>query len=162
MSRNRVDNRAQMIYQFLLAHRGERFTMPQLCASLDINPGTTTRTAIRRARDLATADGHHFPPAVPQNGHGYMVTDLAADALDPTLQMGRIRDGVQARENAGIAFMKAQRDTLDKADRPLVDSYIEVADITTKALASIQRSFDDTIMFLVKQRRKVREVEPRE
>lgn len=159
MSRNRVENRAHLIYEFLSLHMGEGFTLPQLCEELDIEPGSTTRTAIRRARDLATEVGLHFPPAVPQNGSTYRVTNLAADAFDPTLQMGRVRRGVEDREAVGVEFMRQERNKLDPADRPLVDSYIEVYDTTAKALASIRKSFDDTVMYLVSVRRKARDLE---
>ena len=157
MSRNRVENRAHLIFEFLASHMGEKFTLPELCEELSIEPGSTTRTAIRRARDLATEAGLHFPPAVPQNGMRYMVTNLAADALDPTLQMGRIRSGVANRENTGVEFMKRERAKLPPDLRPIVTSYIELKDVIDKTQAQIQRSFDDAVLAFVKARREQRD-----
>lgn len=156
MSRNRVENRAHLIYEHLALHMGEGFTLRQLCEDLDIQPGSTTRSAISRARDLATEAGLHFPPAVPQNGHTYKVTKLAADALDPTLHMGRIRAGVAQRENTGVEFMKRERAKLPPDLRPIVTSYIELKDVIDKTQAQIQRSFDDAVIAFVKARREQR------
>lgn len=153
MSRNRVENRAHLIYEYLALNMGQGFTLPQLCEELDIQPGSTTRSAISRARDLATEAGLHFPPAVPQNGHTYRVTNLAADALDPTLHMGRIRRGVTHRENTGVEFMKRERSKLPPDLKPIVTSYIELKEVIDKTQAQIQRSFDDAVLAFVKVRR---------
>lgn len=159
MSRDRVENRAQMIYAHLMLHRNQPYTMPQLCKALGINGGSTTRAAIRRARDLATEAGYHFPPAVPANGQTYTVTDLAEKALDPSLHMARIETGVRERKENGIEFMRRERTKLPADLRPVVDMHLIIHDAAREALGTIQRAADDMVVNLVKARREQRDSE---
>lgn len=148
-----LDQRAQVIYDYLKLHQGERFTMAQLCKKLGLQPSGKTQAAIRRARDMATDDGLHFPPAVPANKFTYTVTSLPGDALDPTLHMGRIRAGVQAREDVGYDFMSAHEKEVPRELRPIVKSALAIRHSTRQALAATQRAFDDMVVELVKIRR---------
>ncbi len=155
-TRNRVENRAQMIYDHLVTHMGQKFTMPDLCQSLGITDGATTRSAVRRARELSTGAGYHFPPAVPQNGMTYTVTDLPELALDPSLHMSRIESGVRARKEDGIEFMRRERHKLPLELRPVVDMHLTVHDAARQALGTIQKAADDMVIGLVKARREGR------
>lgn len=157
MSRNRVDNRAHLIYNHLVLHIGESFTMPSLCKALRIKDGSTTRAAVNRARDLATEAGYHFPPAVPANGFRYMVTDLPAEALDPSLHMARIESGVRKRKEDGIEFMRRERNKLPGDLRPIVDMHLTIYDTAKQALSTIQKAADDMVVKLVKARRESRD-----
>lgn len=157
MSRHRVENRAQLLYAHLLAHKGDGFTMPELCKALGIADGSTTRSAVRRARDLATEAGYHFPPAVPANEFRYRVTDLAEHALDPSLHMSRIERGVRVRKEDGIEFMRRERSRLPADLRPVVDMHLTVHDAAQKALGTIQRAADDMVVGLVKARKNQRQ-----
>jgi hypothetical protein len=159
MSRNRVENRAQMIYTHLMLHRNETFTMPQLCKALGIHDSSTTRTAIRRARDLATEAGYHFPPAVAANGHTYTVTELPERALDPSLHMARIETGIRERKENGIEFMRRERSKLPADLRPVVDMHLTVHDAARQALGTIQKAADDMVVNLVAARREQRKSE---
>lgn len=156
MSRNRVANRAHRIYDFLLTNKGTGFTRADLLANLSIEEGSTTSAAIRMARDLATEAGYHFPPAVPANGHKYMVTDLAEHALDPVAHMGRIEAGVRARKEDGIEFMRRERQHVDPGLAPVIDMYITMYDTVRTSLAAIQKAADDMTVQLVKSRREAR------
>lgn len=157
MSRDRVENRAQLIYGYLVTHLGDGFTMPELCSALGITDGSTTRSAMRRARDLATEAGYHLPPAVPQNGMRYMVTNLPGDALDPSLHMARIEAGIRERKEDGIEFMRRERTKLPPDLRPVVDMHLTVYDAAKTALGTIQQAADDMVVGLVKARRENRE-----
>ena len=152
-TRNRVDNRAHLIYDFLAEHMGEGYTMPELCIELDIHDGSTTRAAIRRARDLATEAGYHFPPAIAANGFQYKVTTLAADALDPALQMSRIETGVRKRKEDGLEFIRRERRTMPADMRPMAELLLTVHDETVKALSAIQRGADDFVVAIMTARR---------
>jgi hypothetical protein len=152
-SRDRIGQRAQAIYTFLNLHRGEGYTLPELCKELDITPASTTRAAITRARDLATEAGLHFPPAVPQNGHRYMVTELAADAVDPTLHMTRIEAGVRRRKEDGIEFLRRERRHLPPDLKPIATYMVKTYDTTRRAIGELQRAADDMVMELVKVRK---------
>lgn len=156
MTRNRVDNRAELIYNHLALHMGKGFTMPALCRAVGITDSATTRAAIRRARDLATEAGYHFPPAIAANGFEYRVTNLAEDALDPTLQMSRIETGVRKRKETGIEFMRRERKGLPSELRPIVDMHLTIFDATVKALGTIQAAADDMVIELVKARKRQR------
>lgn len=156
MSRSRVENRAQLVYEFLVTHMNEPFTMTELCKELDFNPGSTTTSAVRRAREIATESGLHFPPAVPQNGMSYRVTNLPENALDPSLQMSRIETGVRSRKEDGIEFMRRERRNLPPDLRPVVDMHLTVHDAASKALGTIQKAADDMVVELVKARKKSR------
>jgi hypothetical protein len=152
MSRGRVENRARKIYDFLVLNLNEGFTIGELCKRCDITDGTTTRSAIRRARDLATEAGYHFPPAIAANEFTYRVTNLAEHALDPSNQMSRIERGVRLRKEDGIEFMRRERKSLPSDLRPVVDMQISMYDATKKALATIQQAADDMVLALIKSR----------
>lgn len=156
MSRNRVENRAHMIYDHLVINMGRKFSMSDLCVSLGITDSATTRSAVRRARDLASESGLHFPPAVPQNGCTYTVTDLPELALDPSLHMARVESGVRARKEDGIEFMRRERHKLPSELRPVVDMHLTVHDAARQALGTIQKAADDMVIGLVKARRETR------
>jgi len=153
MSRNRVENRAHLIYDFLVKNLGKGYTITELCRALSLQPGSTTTAAIRRARELATEAGYHFPPAVPATGHVYMVTNLPGDALDPTLHMARIETGVRARKNDGIDYMRRRLRDVDPQDRPVARAFINIERKTEKALAELRKEAEDMIVELVKLRR---------
>ena len=113
---------------------------------LGIQDGSTTRSAIRRARDIASEAGYHFPPAVPQNDFSYQVTDLAEEALDPALHMARIERGVRRRKEDGIEFMRRERHSLPADLKPVVDMHLTVHDATKRALGEIQKAADDMVV----------------
>lgn len=152
-----VDERARDIYDWLAARRNQRFTMSQLCRGLSLQPGAKTAAAIRRARDLAVADGLHFPPAVPQNHFTYTVTSLPGEALDPALQMSRIEAGVRRRADVGYDFMRAQIRLVSREDRPIVRAALAVRDANRQAMAATQKAMDDMVLELVKLRREQRQ-----
>lgn len=153
MSRDRVENRAHLIYDFLSKNLGVGFTITQLCQKLSLRPGSTTTAAIRRAREMATEAGFHFPPAVPATGQQYMVTKLPGDALDPSLHMARIEAGVRARKNDGVEFMRRRLREVDPQDRPIVRAYVNIEQKTERALAELRKEADDLIVEMVKLRR---------
>lgn len=152
-SRNRVEQRAEAIFTYLRRHMGEGLTIAELCTLLRINDGATTRRAINRARDLATAEGLHFPPAVPANGLRYMVTNLAVDALDPSLHMARIEAGVRARKQNGVEFMRRRLRDVPAEYRPVARAFVNIELKTERALAELRREADDMIVEMVKLRR---------
>jgi len=156
-TRNRVDERAHRIYDFLVARLGAGFTLIELCRGLGIRPGSTTTAAIRRARDLATEAGQHFPPAVPANGQRYMVTQDPGDALDPTLHMGRIGQGVQVREQVGIDFMEREMRAMPADLKPIAAFYLKAQKTKQRAAAELQKAADDMVVDLVKLRRSQRD-----
>ena len=151
-SRDRVQNRAELIHNFLAANINTGYTKPELLAELNLQAGSTTEAAIRRARGMAAEAGLHFPPAVPANGNRYMVTGLAENALDPTVHMGRIETGVRRRKESGVEFMRRERANLPPDLRPVVDMYITVEDATTSALSTIRKAGDEMVVAIAKAR----------
>lgn len=152
-ARNRIENRAQRIFDFLRGHLGDGFTIGELCRALKITDGPTTRNAIGRARDLATIEGLHFPPAVPHGGFKYMVTDRPGDALDPALHMARIESGVAARKDDGLNFMEGKLREMDPADRPVASVLLRMEKRKRKAVAEFEHSMTEAIAELVQLRR---------
>jgi len=117
---SKVDDRAQVILDYLSTHLGQRVTRPQLLAATGLSNSAGTDAAIRRARDMASAQGLHFPPAIRRRGDLmplYLVTDQAADAILPTRRMHAIANGVRRREEVGLDFMAAHADQLDDTAR---------------------------------------------
>jgi hypothetical protein len=153
MSRHRVENRAHLIYDYLCQHLGEGFTIDELCHAVGINDGATTRSAIRRARDLATEAGLHFPPAVPTTGFTYLVTRLPGDALDPALHMARIETGVRIRKQDGTEYMRRHLRDVPPELRPIARAFVNIERKTERALAELRREADDMIVELVALRR---------
>ena len=152
-ARNRVDERAEAIFTYLHRHMGEGFTITELCAALRINQGETTRSAIRRARALATASGLHFPPAVPHTGFRDMITNLAVDALDPALHMARVEAGVRARKQDGIEYMRRRLRDVPAEYRPVARAFVNIELKTERVLAELRHEADDMILEIVKLRR---------
>lgn len=151
-----LDERAAVIYAFLRTHPGKRYTLPELCAKLGLQPGAKTRAAIHRARGLATDDGLHFPPAVPANGMTYTVTELAEDALDPAMHMSRIEAGARARADIGYEFMRRQEKTLPKDLRPALKATLAIRDEIKRSQAAMLRIWEDHVVDMVKARREDR------
>jgi hypothetical protein len=148
-----VDERATIIYAFLREHQGEKFTLGELCTELDLEPGQKTQTAMRQARDLATAAGLHFPPAVPANGFTYTVTDLPEDAFDPAMHMERIVSGVQRRADVGWDYLKRHQGELGDDVRPVVLALLEMQESLQGYSAAIRKAFDDLIVATIRSRR---------
>lgn len=120
MTRSRVDDRAQLIYDFLKANLNTVYKIGDLLGALDLNDGTTTRTAIRRARGLAVEDGLCFPVACPANGFTYCVTDNPSAALDPAIHLGGIGLGVGVRKDVHDEFIRSRMAELTPSERSLV------------------------------------------
>jgi hypothetical protein len=119
-----VDERAAAIYGYLRAHPGRKVSRAALLAATGLQPGTKTDTAIRRARDLATADGLHFPPAVPANGFTYTVTRVRDEAVEPMVHMVKIAAGVARRAGDGAEFIATAIESLDEPTRALAEVLI--------------------------------------
>jgi len=147
-----VDDRAEQIYAFLAMNQGQRFTLGQLCEQLGIMPGAKTTTAIRRARDLAAADGLHFPPAVPQNQHTYTVTGDAIDAIAPAVQMSRIAQGVERRAEVGYEFAEAGADELP----PLLRIAVVARQETARETARYKLAMDNLVSDVAEAMRRER------
>jgi hypothetical protein len=131
-----VDQRATAIYEYLRERLGQGVTRWQLLQALNLQPGSKTDTAIRRARDIATASGYHFPPAIKVKGGGdplYRITDQAADAILPTRRMHAIARGVQRREEVGLDFMTANADQLDDVARGQLEMLQQARTVTSAA-----------------------------
>lgn len=120
MSRTRVNDRAQLIYDFLKLNLNTVYKIGDLLTELDLNDSKTTRTAIRRARGLAEKDGLCFPVACPANGFTYCVTDNPAAVLDPSIHLGTIGVGVGVRKDVHDEFMRSRMAQLSPSERSLV------------------------------------------
>lgn len=99
--------RGEQVYAYLAAHLNQPHTRSALLAAVGLNPGHGTDAAIRHAREMATAAGLHFPPAVPGNGYTYWVIDQPEDAIIPTRHMFKVAAGVEYRTAVGVEFMAA-------------------------------------------------------
>jgi|SRR5262245_7914440 len=150
-----VEERAELAYRHLRDHLGQRFTLAELCQATGLQPGAKTQAAIRAARDMATRDGLHFPPAIAATGYTYTVTDVAMDALDPSLHMRRIEAGVRARAEDGEEFMRREARQLPRELRSVLKQQRQAR----QGLAQAQRAMDDMVIELVKLRREERQRE---
>ena len=148
-----VTERGGEIYTYLAAHQGQRFTLGQLCSAVNLHPGAKTTAAIRHARDLATQNGLHFPPAVPQNGYTYTVTSEPLDALEPAAQMDRIATGVTARANVGWDFAGRRGTDLPEHVRAVVSAREAVRRTAAESL----RAIDDIAVSLARSLKSDRE-----
>jgi hypothetical protein len=152
-----VENRAQLIYGFLRGNMGVRFSKAEVLHATGLEPGTKSEAAMRRARDIATADGLHFPPAVPATGFGYMVTELADDAIEPTIHMAKIEAGVRARKEVGEEFIADRlRGIEDPALRRTMTNYLRTKQKIARFSAEMQREVDDQMVELIAVQREVR------
>lgn len=138
-----VQDRGAAIYAYMKQRQDQRFTLGQLCRDLAIQPGDKTTRAIRHARDLATADGLHLPPAVPHNQFTYCVTSQGIDAVGPAIHMARIARGVQRRADVGYDFAEAQPASLPEALRVAVLARQRGARETARYLAAMDQLVED-------------------
>lgn len=156
-ARNRVEIRAKLIFDYLKMHRGRGYTIGELCRVLGIQDGSTTRAAIRRARDLATDAGLHFPPAVSGTAFKYMVTRKPGDAIKPMVQMARIEAGVRARRLDGETFVRARLDEIeDPAQREATRHTMSLLQVQRTANDAIQRVVDESMAALAPTQREQR------
>jgi hypothetical protein len=138
-----VDQRAQQIYDYLSARLGQRFSLPVLCQRVNLEPGAKTTVAIRRARDIADANGLHLPPATPQNHFTYTVTAEALDAVAPAVQMSRIAEGVERRAGVGYDFAEAGADELPPRLREAVLARQEAARLAAQYVGAMNNLVRD-------------------
>jgi len=120
--RNRVQERGEIIYSFLRDRLNEPFTIKELMSALSLHDGSTTRAAIRRARDLAADDGLCFPVACWDNGLSYCVTDVPATVIDPSIHLGKIALGVGVRKDVHDDFIRSRMAKLTPVDRAMFHS----------------------------------------
>lgn len=114
--------RANNMYTFLVAHKGQGYTMAQLCKKLGIKDGVTTRRAMQLVRERAEREGLICPVAVPATGWVYMITDDPRDVLDPRLHLTAIRMGVARTERKHAEFIADRKSRLTKNERVLTES----------------------------------------
>lgn len=122
MSRNRVKTRARAIYAHLRANLNTPFTIDELLVEVGYQDGATTRSAIRRARDLAQADGLCLPVACPANDNTYCVTDHPGAVVDPAIHLGNIALGVGARKDVHDEFIRSRLAQLSPTERAMITS----------------------------------------
>lgn len=151
-----VDQRAQDFYRFLLRHQGQKFTLAELLGRTGYQPGAKSTAAIRRARDLATENGLHFPPAVPQNGYTYSITEEPEWAYEPAMQMDRIAAGVQRRADVGFDFIERHQGEIPPDMRPAVMGIVRVRQEVQRSAAALRRVYEDMLADTAKARRQAR------
>lgn len=122
MSRQRVAERAELIYGYLRENLNEPHSIHDLLGALSMQPTNTTRRAIRKARDLAESDGLCFPIACPANGNTYCVTDDPSAAVDPSLHLGSIALGVGVRKDVHDDFIRSRMAQLSPVERSMFHS----------------------------------------
>jgi hypothetical protein len=134
-----VEQRAGAIYDWLVhpSRFGHGFTLDELLAGTGLANGSKTTAAIRRARDLAAADGLHFPPTMPPHFR-YLVTDDPAEARRPRLRMHAIARGVERRADVGTDFMLARLAQLPAAEQ----RHLLRQQHTVTAIRSMQQVLD--------------------
>lgn len=154
--RSRVEDRAHIVLDFLCEHLNERFTYPSLLAVLDLPNSGTTRSAIKRMRDLAEDRGLFSPPAVPANGFTYTVSDQPINALDPALHMGRIESGVGRRRRKLARVLRDGRDRIPAGEQPQADMFMRVENFRADMDEKLQALVDDLNSDLISARRKAR------
>ncbi len=110
-------SRASLIFNYALA-RGldAEFDYARMCYDLEIEPGNGTRQAVRRAAELAAAQGLCLTSACVANGYQMRLTAYDADAaVDSMLHVGRTRLGVHGRERLLGEFVEAHAQAGDDA-----------------------------------------------
>lgn len=133
MSRNRIAERSEAIYAFLLERINEKFTIGDLIAELGLQDSRTTRKAIRRAADLAENDGMFLPIACPANGFTYCVTDDPENVVDPTIHLSSIANGVEMRKDSHADFLSSNSHELDPLTRELMKGMSEMEEASRKS-----------------------------
>jgi hypothetical protein len=152
MSRNRVEERAVAIYTYLRDHLNEPHDKPTLLKAVELRDSHTTTAAIKRAWDLAEADGLFFPVACPANGMTYCVTNDPSVVLDPALHLGSIATGVGVREDIHARFMQSRMSKMKPAERAIVNSM----DKFEAAQREMRSAYADVLKAFVGSRRERR------
>lgn len=122
MTRHRTEDRAREIYAFLKANLNTVYKIKDLLDELGLYDGTTTRSAIRRARDMAADDGLCFPVACFDNGLTYCVTDDPGAVIDPSMHLAKIANGVGVRKDIHDDFIRSRMAKLAPVDRAMFNS----------------------------------------
>jgi hypothetical protein len=156
MSRNRVAERAEQIYSYLKADLNRPHLIGDILHKLKIKDGATTRAAIKRARELATADGLHFPTACPANNFSYTVTNDPSAAFDPVLHLARLAQGVQATKKVGVDFMDEHVREMQPSDRAMAKGYLAFEKTIEDAVSTVQAAAAELTKATVSARREMR------
>jgi hypothetical protein len=141
-----VDGRAGAIYDYLRGRLNRGTTLAELLAATGLENSAKTRQAIRRAREMATADGLNFPPAVPATGYVYVVTDAAELALDPTLHTTKIEAGLHRLNTVQYAHLRQTVGTMagwPAAERQAAVDIIDAFEDRERAYAAATGTIDD-------------------
>lgn len=150
MARNRVEGRAQAIFDFLQENLNVPFTIDQLMAETGLQDSATTRAAIRRARGIAEDAGLCFPVACHANGNTYCVTDDPSAVLDPAIHLGAIAQGVGTRKDVHDSFMQKRMAQMSPADRQIFN-HLESLDAAARQQREAHRSLLKTLMAVRKE-----------
>jgi hypothetical protein len=154
-----VAERGVQIFTLLTHPVGQEFTYPALCLRLGLEPGAKTDAAIRHARDMATQAGLHFPPAVPQNGYTYKITEVPGDALDPSLQMDAIAAGVKRRAEIGWDFVERHAEELPDDLRPFAQAILGMRRLMQQQSAALLHMYEQLITDTIRARKALRRAE---
>lgn len=149
---NRVANRAQRIYDYLKQRQGEAFRKADVLNALDLNDSKTTRTAIKRARELAQADGLYMAIPVYENGYTTCVTDDPRAAMDAALWLVGVENGVRVPRHIADEFVKARMSKLSPSER----AYVHLTDKLNDLVKGTQDAAQEVVNALVKERREAR------
>lgn len=151
-NRNRVSERAELIYLFLSNRRNEVWRKSDVLNELGLQDSKTTRRAIGRARELAADDGLYLTIPDYDNGYTMGLTDDPSAAVDNALWLARVANGVTVPKHIADDFMRERMNKLAGSER----AYIHLADKALEATRSIQAASDELVKALMKERRESR------
>jgi len=151
-TRNRVGERAELIYLFLSNRVNEVWRKSELLAELELQDSKTTRRAIARARELAADDNLYLTIPDYDNGYTMGLTDDPSSAVDNALWLARVANGVNVPKHIADDFMRERMSKLSGTER----AYIRLNDKTIELTRSVQAAADELVKEMIQERRESR------
>jgi hypothetical protein len=149
-----VDERGARLYEIMKAKLNKTFTRQKLLMVTGYENSDKFDRAMRRARDLAEADGLFLPCACPAAGWVYCVTDDPRSMIDPTIWIRRVAEGAAELAVRHEDYTRTLLPKLPRADRAYMKAYLEMQEkarelvqgamALTKALVDMRRDARDT------------------
>lgn len=149
---SKVDDTIDIIWNFLQGNVNVAFRLNRILSATDLRNNATTRTALKRCRERAIAQGMLLRLPCPANNHTYALTNDANMVYDSAMHLWLIADGVKRTEETHRSFMRRNAAHLPRGDREIV----AIVDKFEESQRSQQELIHQLIGITVETRRETR------
>jgi len=149
---SRVDNWAEIIYNFLRNNEDQHYRIASLADGTKLRVNADFRKAIARARILAEVDGYKIPCATPNTDHTYVCTKDPRNVFRPAMHLHVQAAGTKQTARAHDDFMAGNTRGLSRSQRRV----LEVKMRFDKSIREIEDDVKNLVVAFIEQDREHR------